>query len=58
MDLLPAGIEIQRALVQQNVALANVKQSAQAQAQIATILSNAVESISASTRGSLLNTTA
>lgn len=58
MDLLPVGLEVQRALVQQNVALSNIKQTTQAQAQIATILSNAVESISASTRGTLLNTSA
>ena len=58
MDLLPVGLEVQRALVQQNVALSNIKQTTQAQAQIATILSNAVESVSASTRGTLLNTSA
>lgn len=58
MDLLPAAIEAERALVQKNVALSTIKQTAQAQAQIATILTDAVLSISASNRGNLLNTSA
>jgi len=38
MDMLPAAIGMQMAMVQQNVALSMLKQSAQAQAQIADIL--------------------
>ncbi len=38
MDLMPAAIAAQMAMVQQNVALSMLKQTAQTQAQIADIL--------------------
>lgn len=55
MDMLPASLAAERAILQKNVALSMIKQTTQMQAQIATILTNAVESVSASNRGSVVD---
>ncbi len=53
--MLPASLAAERAILQKNVALSMIKQTTQMQAQIATILTNAVESVSASNRGSVVD---
>jgi hypothetical protein len=55
MDMLPASLAAERAILQKNVALSMIKQTTQMQAQIATILTNAVESVAASNRGSVVD---
>lgn len=55
MDMLPAAIAADRALAQKNVALAMIKQTAQTQAQIATILTDAVQSVASSSRGGIVD---
>ncbi len=58
MDLMPAALSAQMAITRNNAVMGMMKQSAQADQQIATLLANAVESVSGSGRGSLINMTA
>ncbi len=55
MDLLPTAIAADRALAQKNVALSLIKQTANTQAQIATILTDAVQSVAQSSRGGIVD---
>lgn len=56
--IAPAGIAAQQALTQQAVSLEVVRASAEADRQIANILTEAVEGAASSGRGSIVNITA
>ncbi len=55
---VPAQIAAQQAATQQAIALSVLKQSADAEKQVANLLEEAILSVSPSSRGGLLDTTA
>lgn len=55
MEMLPAAISAQMAINQQNVAMAMMKSSAQADRAIANILEQAISSVPTGSRGGLVN---
>ncbi len=58
MDLMPAALSAQMAITQNNVAMAMLKSSAQADRAIANILEQAISNVPAGSRGSNVNFTA
>lgn len=58
MDIAPAAIAMQMAMTQQKVALSMMKQTADAQAQIADVLLQGATNAAAATRGNAVNITA
>lgn len=58
MDMMPAAISAQMAMNQQNVAMAMLKSSAQADRAIANILMEAVQNVPTGSRGGAVNFTA
>ncbi len=58
MDLMPAALSAQMAITQNNVAMAMLKSSAQADRAIANILEQAISNVPTGSRGSNVNFTA
>lgn len=55
MDLMPAALSAQMAITQQKVALSMMKKTAEAQQQVANILLEGAQAVSASSRGGIVN---
>lgn len=55
MDMMPAAISAQMAMNQQNVAMAMLKSSAEADRAIANILQQAIANVPTGSRGGLVN---
>ncbi|PZO83703.1 MAG: hypothetical protein DI626_08855 [Micavibrio aeruginosavorus] len=55
MDMMPAALAAQQAITQQNVALSMIKKSAEMQQQIADVILEGAQSVSASSRGGIVN---
>lgn len=55
MEMLPAALSAQMAMTQNNVAMAMIKSSAQADRQIANILADAITNVPTGSRGGLVN---
>lgn len=58
MEMLPAAISAQMAINQQNVAMAMLKSSAQADRAIANLLADAIQNVPTGSRGGSVNFTA
>ena len=55
MDMMPAAIAAQMAMTQQNVALSMIKKSAEMQKQIADVILEGSQAVSASSRGGIVD---
>lgn len=55
MDMMPAAIAAQMAITQQNAALSMIKKSAEMQQQIADVILEGAQAVSASSRGGIVN---